>query len=133
MTDITKKGVLLLDDDKFLVEMYGAKFAAAGFSVQISLSAKDALDVLRGGLKPSVILFDLTMPEMDGLTFLKTLSESKLAGESLKVALTNQSDDTEKAKVLELGVADYIVKASMIPSEVVNKVNALLGGATVKG
>jgi CheY-like chemotaxis protein len=123
MTETTSKGtVLLLDDDKFLVDMYGAKFAAAGYSAQVCLSAKIALDDLRAGFKPDVILFDITMPEMDGFAFLQQLHDEHLAENSLKIALTNQSNDAEKQKATELGASGYIVKANMIPSEVVNTV-----------
>ncbi len=122
MTDATKGNVLLVDDDKFLVDMYGMKFTAAGYAVQICLSAKDALQLLRGAYSPAVILFDITMPEIDGFAFLKTIADEHLAKDALKIALTNQSTEQEQAKAAELGAARYIVKASMIPSEVVNTV-----------
>ncbi len=125
--------ILLVDDDKFLVDMYGLKFTAAGFAVQICLSGNDALQSLRDGLKPTVILFDLTMPELDGFGFLKALGDEHLAEGALKIALTNQSDEAEKTKVSELGVARYIVKASMIPSEVVNTVAEELGKHSASG
>lgn len=119
-----KKGTILLtDDDKFLLDMYGMKFTQNGYTVELCLSANEALGVLRGGLQPDVILFDLTMPELDGFAFLKALSDEHLATNAIKIALTNQSDESEKTKVAELGGTRYIVKASMIPSEVVNTVN----------
>lgn len=123
MTGKPPKGtILLVDDDKFLLDMYGMKFSVAGYTVEAFLSAKEALGALRGGLKPDVILFDLTMPEFDGFTFLKTMSDERLAPLAIKIALSNQSDETEREKTAELGAARYIVKASMIPSEVVNTV-----------
>lgn len=122
MIEATKDNVLLVDDDKFLVDMYGMKFTAAGFAVQICLSAKDALQVLRGGYAPAVILFDLTMPEMDGFALLKAVGDEKLAPNALKIALTNQNSPEEQTKAAELGATRYIIKASMIPSEVVNTV-----------
>jgi len=63
------------------------------------------------------------MPELDGFAFLKMLSDEHLADGVLKIVLTNQSDESERAKAAELGASKYIVKASMIPSEVVNTVN----------
>ncbi len=115
----TKKSILIVDDDKFLLDMYSMKFSGAGYTVEACLSGKDALGILRGGLKPDVILFDITMPDLDGLSFLKVVSDEHLAGDALKIALTNQSDDAEKKKAAELGATTYIIKASMIPSEVV--------------
>ena len=122
-TPTTKGTILLTDDDKFLLDMYGMKFTQNGYKVELCLSANQALGTLRGGFKPDVILFDLTMPELDGFAFLKALSDEHLADGVLKIALTNQSDESEKAKAAELGASRYIVKASMIPSEVVNTVN----------
>jgi CheY-like chemotaxis protein len=119
----TKKGtILLMDDDKFLLDMYSMKFSGAGYTVQACMSGKEALGILRGGFSPDVILFDLTLPELDGYSFLKTLSDEKLATGALKIALTNQSADVDKTKAAELGATRYVVKASMIPSEVVNMV-----------
>lgn len=118
-----KATILLTDDDKFLLDMYGMKFSQNGYTVEACLSANEALGILRGGFKPDVILFDLTMPELDGFSFLKALSDELLAEGVLKIALTNQSDDSEKTRASELGATGYIVKASMIPSEVVNTVN----------
>lgn len=125
-TPAKKGAILLVDDDKFLLDMYGMKFSQNGYTVETCLSAKQALGILRGGYKPEVILFDLTMPELDGFAFLKALSDEHLAEGVIKIALTNQSDDAEKIKAAELGASGYIVKASMIPSEVVNTVNAEL-------
>lgn len=122
-SQVAKKGTILLtDDDKFLLDMYGMKFSKNGYTVETCLSAKEALSSLRKGFKPDVILFDLTMPELDGFAFLKMLSDEHLADGALKIVLTNQSDESEKAKAAELGASKYIVKASMIPSEVVNMV-----------
>jgi len=121
---VAKKGTILLtDDDKFLLDMYGMKFSQNGYTVETCLSANEALTSLRGGFKPDVILFDLTMPELDGFALLKALSDEHLAEGALKIVLTNQSDESEKTKATELGATKYIVKASMIPSEVVNMVS----------
>jgi len=123
VNDASKKGtVLLVDDDKFLLDMYIAKFSAAGYEVQACLSGTIALTTLRNGLKPTVIVFDITMPALDGLSFLKTLSSENLAPNAIKIALSNQDNEAEKTEALKLGVARYLIKASMIPSEVVSAI-----------
>jgi CheY-like chemotaxis protein len=133
MTDTPKTNVLLVDDDKFLLDMYSMKFTGAGYSVEACLSAKQALEILRGGFVPAVILFDITMPEMDGFAFLKALSDGKLGESALKIALTNQTDEAEKAQAAQLGASKYVVKASMIPSEVVNTVGEELAKKSKNG
>ena len=62
------------------------------------------------------------MPEQDGFSLLQTISKEGLAKGAALIALTNQSDDSEKVKAEGLGADRYIVKASMIPSEVVSVV-----------
>ncbi|HEY4522617.1 MAG TPA: response regulator [Candidatus Paceibacterota bacterium] len=127
MSDAPKINILLVDDDKFLLDMYSMKFVQRGYNVQSSLSASDAIDCLRQGYVPDAIVFDITMPEHDGFWFLQTLESEKLAHNAKKIALTNQSSDSEKTKAKELGADIYIVKATMIPSEVVNTVAGTIG------
>ena len=121
MTD-TPSTVLLVDDDKFLLDMYSLKFSQAGFVVQPCFSVHEALVALRGGLKPSVVLFDVTMPGEDGFSLLQTIKDEKLAAGARLIALTNQGNDADKKHAEDLGVHKYCIKASMIPSEVVNMV-----------
>lgn len=129
MTDTpTKETILLVDDDKFLLDMYAMKFTKEGYVVQTAVSGTDALKILQGGLQPDVIVFDLIMPECDGFTFLEKMHEAKIAEKAIKIALTNQNTDAERAKAQELGAGHFIVKATMIPSEVVNTVASALSG-----
>jgi len=57
---------------------------------------------------------------------LRLLKEEKLAPNALLVALTNQGADEEREKTEELGAHEYIVKATTIPSEVVNTITAAI-------
>lgn len=122
MTDAPKGNILFVDDDKFLADMYGMKFTSAGYTVQSCLSAAEALSALKSGFAPDAVVFDLMMPERDGFSFLDELLQEHLAPKAALIALTNQSDPAEKAKAEHLGINSYIVKASMIPSEVVQAV-----------
>ncbi|RJR14063.1 response regulator [Candidatus Parcubacteria bacterium] len=121
-TEGGKGNIMLVDDDKFLIDMYSLKFRGAGYTVQAHLRAKDALDALRGGFAAHAIVFDILMPETEGFSFLETIKTEKLAKDAVLVALTNQANDFEKKRAEELGCDRYIVKASMIPSEVVHAV-----------
>ncbi len=127
MTDTPlKQSVLLVDDDKFLLDMYGMKFTKEGYDVHAFLSVSDALQALRSGLKVDAIVSDIVMPEHDGFFFFSALHDEKLLGDSALIALTNQSTDEERVHAEKLGVEKYIVKATMIPSEVVATVHEVL-------
>ena len=112
--------VFLVDDDKFLLDMYSLKFKKSGCSVEVAFSGNEALKKLRDGFEPDIIVLDIIMPTMDGLELLDTIKQEKLSTKSKIVMLTNQADDEDKAE--KLGIDSFIVKALHIPSEVVNQV-----------
>ena len=78
MTETQKGNVLLVDDDKFLVDMYSMKFTKAGYAVEACLGANDALQVLKNGFQADAIVLDIIMPEHDGFDFLEALKKDKL-------------------------------------------------------
>ncbi len=117
-----RKNILIVDDDHFLLDMYSQKFTQKGYVVEPCASVKAALEALRGGFPADVLIFDIIMPEQDGFMFLKALNDEHLVKDAVRIALTNQSNDEEKKRAEDLGIDKYIIKASMIPSEVVEAV-----------
>jgi CheY-like chemotaxis protein len=117
-----KKKILIIDDDKFLLNMYSMKFEKNGFEVKVAVGGVDALEILRDGYKPDILLMDLIMPVMDGFTMYETIKKENLATNALAVMLTNQGLVSDINRAKELGVHGYIVKATTIPSEVVDEV-----------
>jgi CheY-like chemotaxis protein len=121
-----KHKVFIIDDDNFMLDMYGLKFKERGFIVDTSLSGKEAIKKLREGLLPDIILLDIIMPGIDGFEILETIKKEKLAGNAVIIALSNQWLDEEIEKAKKLGVKDYIIKANTIPSEVLDKVTKVV-------
>lgn len=121
-----KYKILIIDDDEFLLDMYSMKFRELGYDVEIAFSGLDALEKIKNGLEPSVILVDVVMPNMDGFEFLRQAKKENLLKKSKVVVLSNlgQEEDIKKGK--ELGADDYIVKAYFTPTEVTKKIEALL-------
>jgi two-component system OmpR family response regulator len=120
-----KKKILIVDDDKFLLNMYSIKFQKNGYDVTVATGGPDAIDLLRNGLNPDIMVMDLIMPVMDGFTMFENIKKENLAPNSIYIMLTNQGllSDINKAK--SLGVHGYIVKATTIPSEVVEEVSEI--------
>ncbi|MBX4195664.1 response regulator [Candidatus Parcubacteria bacterium] len=114
--------VLLVDDDKFLLGMYQKKFEKYGVNADMCVGPEEALSKLRAGGKYDILVLDIIMPGMDGLELLKAIRQEKLSEKSLVVMLTNESASSKIEEAKNLGVAGYIVKATSIPSEVVEEI-----------
>ncbi|MFA6254955.1 MAG: response regulator [Patescibacteria group bacterium] len=117
--------ILIVEDDDTLLEMYNIKFKESELTV---ITAQDGLAALELAKKelPVVILLDVMMPKMDGFAVLTELQNDPQTKNIPVLMLSNlgQQDDVSKGK--KLGAADYIVKASMTPTQVVEKVKAYL-------
>lgn len=124
--DKNKDLILLVDDDKFLLDMYNTKFREDGKEIKVCLRGQDALKHLRDGLRASVILIDIVMPDVDGFTLLEVIKKEKLGGDPVIIMLTNQGEQSDIRKAKRLGADGYIVKASAIPSEVLEQIDEIV-------
>lgn len=124
MNEQKPKQVLLLDDEKLLVNILKEKLEQGGYAVTPYYTGEDALIALRSGFRPDVILFDITMPDsMSGFEFLDRVQSEKISPESVKIALTNVGQDGEIVRLMELGAAAHWMKSDLYPREIVEAVN----------
>lgn len=115
--------ILIVEDDKYLVGAYQAKFSRAGFTVEVALDGEDAFKKLET-FKADLILLDLIMPRKDGFEFLFELrSHPELKGIPVIVA-SNLGQKDSVAKVKELGVTEYILKTNMSLDDLVTRIKA---------
>lgn len=130
--DTVSKKILIVDDDNFLLDMYALKFSKSNFVVGSALGPEIALEKLRNGFNPDVILLDIIMPVMDGFQFLEKIKEENLSPNSIVIFLSNRGQQSDVARAKELGASGYIVKASSTPAEVIEKVNEIINGLSNK-
>ncbi len=110
--------IFLVDDDRFLLDMYAIKFKNAGHEVTAFQSGDEVLAALKKDPAPDAILMDVVMPGMTGFETLETMRRENIAATSKVIILSNQGQDSDLEKAKELNAAGYIIKASAIPSEV---------------
>ncbi len=112
--------IYLVDDDRFLIDLYAVKFRGAGHEVSVFGSGEDLLTALRKKetKAPDGILLDLVMPGIGGFGALEAIRKEHLAQGSKIVILSNQGQDSDIEKAKQLAADGYIIKASAIPSEV---------------
>lgn len=112
--------IFLVDDDRFLIDLYAVKFRSAGHEVSVFGSGEDLLTALRksDAKAPHAILLDLIMPGIGGFGALEAIRKEHLASGSKIVILSNQGQDSDIERAKQLAADGYIIKASAIPSEV---------------
>jgi CheY-like chemotaxis protein len=120
------KKILLVDDDKFLLDMYAIKFTKSGYEVKTADSTEGALQVIKGGYVPDIILADVVMPGMDGLEMIATIQRENLAPSAKLIMLTNQGSSDDVGRARKINIDGYIVKATTVPSEVLKEVENIL-------
>ncbi len=121
-----KYKIIIVDDDKFLLDMYALKFEKEGVEVQAALSGEELVNKMRQGLTADLLLLDIIMPGLDGLETLEKVKNENLLKNMKVVALSNQGDPEEIEKAKSLGVENYIIKATATPSEIVRKIMTIL-------
>ncbi len=117
-----KYSIFIVDDDKFLLNMYTMKFTKEGMQVTGVSDPREAYEKLKAGEKPDIIILDVVMPGMDGVELLEKIRQDKLAPEAVVVILSNQGQQSDIDRAKAFGINGYIVKATTIPSEVLKEV-----------
>lgn len=130
MTNESKdnKRILIIEDDVPLRNVLREKFTHEGFSV---LEANDGEEGLANALslRPDLILLDIVMPKMDGITMMRKLRQENEWGKSVPIILlTNLSSDDERINkaITDDTPAYYLVKADYTIKDLVEKIKERL-------
>ena len=116
--------ILVVDDDKTIVEVVQGYLQQAGYEVLTANDGETALHTLRRE-KPDLLVLDLMLPDRDGWDITRIIrSDNALAAMPI-IMLTARVEDTDKIIGLEMGADDYITKP-FNAREVVARVRSLL-------
>jgi DNA-binding response OmpR family regulator len=113
--------ILVVDDEKNIVQLARLYLGNEGFNVEEAYDGKQALEKART-INPDLVVLDVMMPEMDGLTVCKELRKTSSVP---VIILTARGDDVDKIVGLEIGADDYVTKP-FNPRELVARVKAVL-------
>jgi DNA-binding response OmpR family regulator len=113
--------ILVVDDEKNIVQLARLYLGNEGFHVEEAYDGKQALEKARSS-NPDLIVLDIMMPEMDGISVCKELRKTSNVP---VIILTARGDDVDKIVGLEVGADDYVTKP-FNPRELVARVKAVL-------
>jgi two-component system chemotaxis response regulator CheY len=102
--------ILVLDDSATMVLSLSRILTKAGYEVVTGANGKEGLAKIAGGMKPVMILTDLNMPEMDGLTFIKEARKNAVTRFTPIIMLTTESGAGKRDEARAAGASGWLTK-----------------------
>jgi DNA-binding response OmpR family regulator len=124
-----KQSILIVDDEVSLRKALGDKLIREGFVVLEAKNGEEGLDVALSN-HPDLILLDIVMPVVDGITMLKNLRENEWGRDVRVIMLTNLNGNGKVADAIVWGTQDYLVKSDWKIDDVVAKIRERLEAAS---
>lgn len=120
-----RKKILLVEDEKLILEALSTKLKSEGFEV---FTARDGVAGLEMAVQyiPDLILLDIVMPRMDGITVLKKLRENKRVMNIPVIIWSNMDDIKTVSDALKSGTYDFLIKSDWNIEKVVEKIKQKL-------
>jgi phosphate regulon transcriptional regulator PhoB len=125
------KRVLIIEDDKDIVELVRYNLANEGFEVIAIADGSSGLASLRKAA-PDLLILDLMLPRMPGLEVCKEIRRDSTLNRLPILMLTARGEEADRVVGLEMGADDYVTKP-FSPRELVARVKALLRRAEPAG
>ncbi len=110
--------ILLIEDETNIRAMYADVLKEAGYEVLEEAEGKHGLENAMNG-EWDLLLLDIMLPKLDGIELLKRLQLDPRTKSKPVLVLTNLDDNRIRDTCLGLGVKEFLVKANVIPSEIV--------------
>ncbi len=122
------KKILIVDDDKNLLKMYGLKFENAGYQVFSMEDAEGDIASKVDLMKPDIISMDIILGsgKRDGFEAIDILKNDNRTKNIPIFILSNQVQKQDLARGKKSNVVDYIKLETMLPSEVIEVFNRYL-------
>ena len=122
--------VVVAEDDKLISNSLCDALKGAGFEASPAYDGEEAVSKSKE-VKPDIILLDIMMPKLDGISVLWELKANPDTANIPVVVLTNLGDMETISKMIEAGAADYLLKSDQSMDDVIQKVKDVLA-RTVK-
>ncbi|MCS6284657.1 MAG: response regulator [Nitrospira sp.] len=121
------KTVLVVDDSSTMRQMVAYTLKNAGYDVVEAGNGKEAVGKLNGGTKPALVVTDLNMPEMDGITLITEIRKMAAFKFTPILMLTTESADDKKKAGQAAGATGWIVKP-FNPEQMLKVIQKVLPG-----
>jgi DNA-binding response OmpR family regulator len=121
------KKILVVEDELALSQVLSDRFIEEGFEVQTAADGEEGLQKATTW-QPDLVLLDIVMPKMDGMTMLHKLRADPVGKTMPVILLTNLSDTEDVYDAMANGVYDFLVKSHWDLEDLIHEVQAKLVG-----
>jgi CheY-like chemotaxis protein len=122
----TRRKILIVEDDKWFLDMYSKLLSDAGFEVIQAANAYKAIDLVAEGTIPDAIILDLFLPGVNGFALIHELQTYEDTREIPVVVCTTVADSIGKKNSLPQGITKLLDKSTMEPKDIVYAMQGLL-------
>jgi DNA-binding response OmpR family regulator len=120
MTGMTRKKILVIDDDKFLLATLRSFITIGGFEVETATRGDEALGIIRKN-RPDLVIVDAIMPEMNGFELALRIHKLENAKTVPILMITGLRADSDKVTARGVGIAEFINKP-VKPEELLKRI-----------
>ena len=117
--------ILLIEDEKIQSDMYSIKLKQEGFRVIKIIDAEEGIELVKKD-KPDLILLDILLPGIDGISALKILKANPKTKSIPIIIFSNLYTEEKEKEALLLGAECYLLKTNYTPDEVVEEIKKYL-------
>lgn len=118
------KKLLLIEDDVFVKDIYLRELVKGGYDVVPAEDGQLGIDKAESE-KPDLILLDIMLPKKTGIDVLKEIRQPDSPAKDIPVyLLTNLGQGSIIKQAIEIGAQGYLLKARVLPSQVLEAVNS---------
>jgi CheY-like chemotaxis protein len=125
MSNNSERRILLVDDDDGIINLYSDVLQRFGFNFSIAKDGEEALEKVKNE-KPSLILLDIMLPDVNGFEVLKRIKEDPDTKDITVWILSVLAEQENLNRAKSLGATEYLVKSSYTPRQVCEKIQGFL-------
>lgn len=118
---MSKKVVLLIDDNPLLNTLYSKELKKEGLEVIVAYSGKEALKAIAEHM-PDMVILDIFMPGINGIEVLEGIRKDPKTKDLKVIVLTVSDKEENKKRAGELGVCAYLIKSNLNLSDIAKRV-----------
>ncbi|MDO8524044.1 MAG: response regulator [bacterium] len=120
-----QKKLLIIEDEKVLMEMYLAKLNRQDLNIFSESSAEQGFAITKKE-KPDLILLDILLPMGNGIDLLEKIRKDEDIKDTKVLVFSNYDEPDTRARAMELGAVDYLIKTNYTPNQIASIIQNIL-------